>query len=151
NLRRIGRILRRQHKGRFGKIEFRRDRLHLFRCKAARIRHHGERVAAELPIREDVDGDKVQLHCATRTVLPTIPQRHVRQTGMGPKLSRLSSLPQSKSAVADFDHVINWPKPAYTQFRLGRYGWDRAVGRSSATPPDSTPAPSPRGGEEFAA
>src|SRR5258707_7295213 len=27
--------------------------------------------------------------------------------------------PQSKSAVADFDHFIEWPKPAYTRFRLG--------------------------------
>ncbi len=28
-------------------------------------------------------------------------------------------LPQSKSAVADFDHFMEWPKPAYTRFRLG--------------------------------
>jgi excinuclease ABC subunit C len=27
--------------------------------------------------------------------------------------------PQSKSAVADFDHPVEWPKPAYTRFRLG--------------------------------
>src|SRR6266436_7599502 len=27
--------------------------------------------------------------------------------------------PQSKSAVADFDHFIEWPKPAYTRFRQG--------------------------------
>src|SRR6267378_7928310 len=27
--------------------------------------------------------------------------------------------PQSKSAVADFDHFVEWPKPAYTRFRLG--------------------------------
>src|SRR6266850_8576898 len=26
---------------------------------------------------------------------------------------------QSKSAVADFDRFIEWPKPAYTRFRLG--------------------------------
>jgi hypothetical protein len=26
---------------------------------------------------------------------------------------------QSKSAVADFDHSIDGPKPAYTRFRLG--------------------------------
>src|SRR5712671_4279493 len=38
---------------------------------------------------------------------------------MGAKLSRLDSLPQSKSAVADFDCFIKWPKPAYTRFRLG--------------------------------
>jgi alpha-D-ribose 1-methylphosphonate 5-triphosphate synthase subunit PhnI len=30
-----------------------------------------------------------------------------------------SPSPQSKSAVADFDHTIDGPKPAYTQFRLG--------------------------------
>jgi len=27
--------------------------------------------------------------------------------------------PHSKSAVADFDVSVEWPKPAYTRFRLG--------------------------------
>jgi D-glycero-D-manno-heptose 1,7-bisphosphate phosphatase len=34
---------------------------------------------------------------------------------------------QSKSAVADFDHFVEWPKPAYTRFRLGE-GQVRAKG-----------------------
>jgi len=29
------------------------------------------------------------------------------------------SLTRSKSAVADFDRYIEWPKPAYTRFQLG--------------------------------
>ena len=64
NLRRIGSILRRQHEGGFGKIEFRRDRLHLCRREAARVRHDGERIAAELPIGEDVDGGEIEFHGA---------------------------------------------------------------------------------------
>jgi hypothetical protein len=35
---------------------------------------------------------------------------------------RRFSFPQSKSAVADFDRFIEWPKPAYTRFRWGRAG-----------------------------
>src|SRR6266853_3443154 len=42
--------------------------------------------------------------------------------------------PQSKSAVADFDHFMEWPKPAYTRFRQGegrtaegRPGWGDAA------------------------
>jgi acetate---CoA ligase (ADP-forming) len=35
---------------------------------------------------------------------------------------RLPPSLQSKSAVADFDHFISGPKPAYTRFRLGE-GW----------------------------
>src|SRR5215470_11735986 len=64
-----------------------------------------------------------------------------------------SPSPQSKSAVADFDRFIEWPKPAYTRFRLGE-GWGAGSGGCgtgvpySATP---TPNPSPQGGgEEFA-
>jgi len=35
------------------------------------------------------------------------------------ELAGPSPSPQSKSAVADFDHSIDAPKPAYAQFRLG--------------------------------
>jgi hypothetical protein len=41
--------------------------------------------------------------------------------------------PQSKSAVADFDCFIKWPKPAYTRFRLG--------GEESAAASNLNPAP----------
>src|SRR6266849_1096342 len=58
--------------------------------------------------------------------------------------------PQSKSAVADFDRFIEWPKPAYTRFRLGegRGGGSCRGGTAvfhSSTP---TPDPSPQGGGE---
>src|SRR5215468_1823426 len=61
--------------------------------------------------------------------------------------------PQSKSAVADFDRFIEWPKPAYTRFRLGE-GWgggSRCCG--NALPPLTTPTldPSPQGGGEESA
>ena len=35
------------------------------------------------------------------------------------RANRKNHPPQSKSAVADFDHFIEWPKPAYTRFRQG--------------------------------
>jgi len=38
-----------------------------------------------------------------------------------------SPSPQSKSAVADFDHSIYGPKPAYTRFRLGEGGKENAA------------------------
>src|SRR5260370_25372585 len=60
-------------------------------------------------------------------------------------------LPQSKSGVADFDHFIGWPKPAYTRFRLGRgRGWgsgDVAPQCPTARPPH--PDPPPQGGREL--
>jgi 3',5'-cyclic AMP phosphodiesterase CpdA len=56
--------------------------------------------------------------------------------------------PQSKSAVADFDHSIGGPKSAYTRFRLGDGRGAGAGGikvpRSAIPPPD----PSPEGGGE---
>src|SRR5262252_5200198 len=62
--------------------------------------------------------------------------------------------PQSKSAFADFDHFIEWPKPAYTRFRLGE-GWGGGSGGyGAAVPRTSTPTPNPSpqgGGEEIAA
>src|SRR5262249_11621573 len=65
-----------------------------------------------------------------------------------------SPSPRSKSAVADFDRFIEWPKPAYTRFRLGE-GWGGGSGGcGDAVPPLSTPTPNPSpqgGGEEFAA
>src|SRR5215471_6762742 len=62
--------------------------------------------------------------------------------------------PQSKSAVADFDRFIEWPKPGYTRFRPGE-GWGGGSGGCGKALPHSatpTPDPSPQGGgEEFAA
>src|SRR6266849_40246 len=51
-----------------------------------------------------------------------------------------TSSPQSKSAVADFDHFIRWPKPAYTRFRLGE-GWGEGSCRGAQS--SSTPRPPP--------
>ncbi len=60
--------------------------------------------------------------------------------------------PQSKSAVADFDHSISGPKPAYTRFRLGegRGGGSRGCGQTVPHSPTPTPDPSPQGGGEKA-
>jgi hypothetical protein len=55
-------IVRRQYKRCLSKIELVRDGLHLNVRKAARIENHRHRVAAELPIGEDVDGLKWRLH-----------------------------------------------------------------------------------------
>ena len=60
----MGSLLRRQHEGRLGKIEFRRDSLHLFRREAARVWHYGKRIAAELPVGEDIDGGEIEFHGA---------------------------------------------------------------------------------------
>src|SRR5215831_81774 len=65
-----------------------------------------------------------------------------------------SPSPQSKSAVADFDRFIEWPKPAYTRFRLGEGRGGGSGGCGNAMPPLTTPTPDPSpqgGGEEFAA
>jgi 23S rRNA U2552 (ribose-2'-O)-methylase RlmE/FtsJ len=62
-----------------------------------------------------------------------------------------SNSPQSKSAVADFDHSTNGPKPAYTRFPLGE-GWGGGSGgrgTNETTGSTPTPDPSPQaGGEE---
>src|SRR5712671_5112189 len=56
-----------------------------------------------------------------------------------------SPSPQSKSAVADFDHSIDGPKPAYTRFRLGegRGGGSGSCGSAVPNSPTPTPDPSP--------
>jgi hypothetical protein len=61
----VGRVIsrfRRQHKGRFRQVELSRDPLHLLGREPIGVDDHGERVAAELPVGEDVDRDEVQLH-----------------------------------------------------------------------------------------
>ena len=60
--------------------------------------------------------------------------------------------PQSKSAVGEFDHSIERPKPAYTRFRLGEgQGGQSGEGRPAVPhPPTPTPDPSPQGGGEHA-
>src|SRR5215467_7831422 len=65
-----------------------------------------------------------------------------------------SPSPRSKSAVADFDHFIEWPKPAYTRFRLGEGRGGGSGGCGKAVPHSTTPTPDPSpqgGGEEIAA
>ena len=67
----------------------------------------------------------------------------------GALLDALSSpSPQSKLAVADFDHSIDGPKPAYTRFRLGegRGGGSRDVAKDVPHSSTPTPDPSPQGG-----
>ncbi len=52
----VGRIIRRQHEGRLGEVELAGDGLHFRRREAGRVGDHGERIAAEHPVGEDVDG-----------------------------------------------------------------------------------------------
>src|SRR5712671_2107437 len=58
-----------------------------------------------------------------------------------------SPSPQSKSAVADFDPFVEWPKPAYTRIRLGegRGGGSGGCGPVVPHSPTPTPDPSPQG------
>src|SRR5262245_6129200 len=68
--------------------------------------------------------------------------------------SRWTPSPQSKSAVADLDRFVEWPKPAYTRFRLGE-GWGGGSCRGAlkchiSRPPPPTP-PHKGGGEESGA
>src|SRR5205814_1586796 len=58
----VRRIFRGQHEGGFRKVELRGDGLHLLCRKPFRVQHNGERIAAELTVGEDVDGDEIQLH-----------------------------------------------------------------------------------------
>jgi hypothetical protein len=79
------------------------------------------------------------------------------------RANRKNHPPQSKSAVADFDHFIEWPKPAYTRFRQGECkgrfsaaegspGWgDGDAASAEALPPPPGPLtradlPPPGGG-----
>jgi hypothetical protein len=71
HLRGVRRVFRRQHEGCLGEIELAGDRLHLSRCQPAPVEHHGERIAAERPVGEHVDGDKSQSHGGTRKELPS--------------------------------------------------------------------------------
>jgi 3',5'-cyclic AMP phosphodiesterase CpdA len=57
--------------------------------------------------------------------------------------------PQSKSAVADFDHSIDGPKPAYTRFRLGEGRGGGSGGCGTTVPRGLNPTPSPKGGEKI--
>jgi enoyl-CoA hydratase len=59
-----------------------------------------------------------------------------------------SPSPQSKSAVADFDHSVDGPKPAYTRFRLGEGRGGGATTSGPAVPQSPTPTASPQGGGE---
>src|SRR5712671_8014928 len=60
------------------------------------------------------------------------------------------SLPQPKSAVADFGHFVEWPNPRYSEVRLGRgrgWGFEPVC---TPVPLGTTPHPDPppQGGRE---
>ncbi len=57
-------LARRQHEGGLGIIELGGDRLHLRGRKPAGVEHHGERIAAERAVGENVDSDVAPLHGA---------------------------------------------------------------------------------------
>jgi tetraacyldisaccharide 4'-kinase len=74
---------------------------------------------------------------------PVLAGENGRVGVIGARSSRADSLPPSKSAVADFDHSIDGPKPAYTRFRLGGgSGWGVAPW-GIGVPTGSTPTPDP--------
>ena len=54
----------RQHEGRLGEVEFGRDRLHLLRRQALGVGDDGQRIAAERPVGEHVDGGEFEFHGA---------------------------------------------------------------------------------------
>jgi len=62
HLRIVRGIARRQHEGRLRIVELGGNRLHLRGRQPAGIEHHGERIAAEGAIGEDIDGDVTALH-----------------------------------------------------------------------------------------
>ena len=55
-------VLGRQHEGRLGEVELGGDGLHLPGREAACVGDDGQRIAAELAVGEDVDGDEVEFH-----------------------------------------------------------------------------------------
>src|SRR5262249_56311961 len=55
---------------------------------------------------------------------------------------------QSKSAIADFDHFVEWPNPRYSEVRLGRgCGWGSGeVAEQCPLAPPPTPTLPHKGG-----
>ena len=51
-----------QHEGRFGQVELGRDGLHPLTRQSLGIGDDGQRVAPELAVGEDVDGDEIEFH-----------------------------------------------------------------------------------------
>jgi methylmalonyl-CoA mutase len=62
---------------------------------------------------------------------------------LAPSPPRSAPSPQSKSAVADFDHSVDGPKPAYTRFRLGEGRGGGSGGSATHVPHSTTPTPDP--------
>ena len=58
----VRRVLRRQHEGRLGEVELGGDRLHLLGREAFGVENDGQRIAAELPVGENVDGLERTFH-----------------------------------------------------------------------------------------
>src|SRR5215831_5933920 len=71
---------------------------------------------------------------------PTFPPMGVNLRRGG---AAASPSPQSKSAVADFDRFIEWPKPAYTRFRLGEGRGGGSGGVAMLYRPSRPPPPAP--------
>jgi 5-oxoprolinase (ATP-hydrolysing) len=107
----------------------------------ASIKDVGARLGAQA--RAEVAGQGVPEHDIVVHV-----RAHIRYAGTDTALAVpafSSPSPQSKSAVADFDHSIKGPKPAYTRFRLGegRGGGSQSGNSPPETMPTPTPDPSP--------
>jgi hypothetical protein len=71
NLRVMGAIARRQHKRRFGVIEFGCNGLHLRGREPAGVEHDRQRIAAEGTVGKNIDGDIAPLHLRPPLSIPT--------------------------------------------------------------------------------
>src|ERR1700755_3359752 len=91
NLRIMRRILRRQDKSRFGIVELRCDRLHLRGRQPTGIEHHGERIAAEGAVGENVYRDVTPLHS-----MPSYPNCH---TVIGRSYPLIATSPSGTASV----------------------------------------------------
>src|SRR5262249_46402341 len=106
NLCRMLGSLRRQHEGRLGQVELGCDRLHLPRGQFSSVGHNGERIAAELPISEHIEGDEFHLHDALQLarvigVAPFHSNPFARAATPPPRADKRDEL-----AAASFDHLV---------------------------------------------
>ncbi len=81
----VGGVLRRQHEGRLGQVELGGDFLHLLSRQAGRIGNHGQRIAAELAVREHVHRDEWNFH-GSKSCMPGLISRMTKAQA-GPQIS----------------------------------------------------------------
>src|SRR5262245_14453098 len=94
--------LRRQHEGRLGQVELGCDRLHLPCGQFSSVGYNGERIAAELPISEHIEGDEFHLHDALQLPWASF------QTPTFRIRSLCCALAASGHVAAPQSSVMNW-------------------------------------------